>query len=115
MPSPALPHFLCNPPPYPTPPPPSPSSPRRVITAMSKPYVWVHKLVAQDRTGHMDSVRGALYNATFDVIVSADEGGTVCVWSLATGAREGRFNKAHGDAKVWGGREAQLNMAADPG
>ena len=45
------------------------SSLRRVLTTMSKPYVWVHKLVAQDRTGHMESVRGALYNATFDVVV----------------------------------------------
>lgn len=41
-----------------------------------------------------------MYNKTFDVIVSADESGTVCVWNIATGAREGRFNKAHGDAKV---------------
>jgi hypothetical protein len=48
----------------------------------------------------MDSVKGAIYNATFDVIVSADEAGTVCVWKVGTGAREGRFNKAHGDAKV---------------
>ena len=73
---------------------------------MSKPYVWVHKLVAQDRTGHMESVRGALYNSTFDVIVSADEAGTVCVWNIADGSREGRFTKAHADAKAgpyWGG------------
>ncbi|GAX72651.1 hypothetical protein CEUSTIGMA_g107.t1 [Chlamydomonas eustigma] len=73
---------------------------RRAVTAMTKPYVWVHKMVAQDRTGHMDSVKGAIYNATFDVIVSADESGTVCVWKVGTGAREGRFNKAHGDAKL---------------
>lgn len=29
---------------------------RRVVTAVHKPYVWAHKLVAQDRTGHMDAV-----------------------------------------------------------
>jgi WD40 repeat protein len=73
---------------------------RRIVTAMNKPYVWVHKLVTQDRTGHMHPVRSVLYNLTFDVIVSADEGGTVCVWNIATGAREGRFMKAHGDAKL---------------
>ncbi len=67
---------------------------------MAKPYVWSHKLVAQDRTGHMESVKSALYNATFDVVVSADEAGTVCVWNIAKGTREGRFTKAHGDAKV---------------
>eukprot|EP00798_Chlamydomonas_sp_ICE-L_P024012 gene24012-9585_t len=71
----------------------------RVLTAVNKPYAWCHKLVAQDRTGHMDAVRGALYNAVFDVIVSADESGTVCVWNIANGTREGRFQKAHGDAK----------------
>jgi hypothetical protein len=73
---------------------------RRVVTSMAKPYVWSHKLVAQDRTGHMESVKSALYNATFDVVVSADEAGTVCVWNIAKGTREGRFTKAHGDAKV---------------
>jgi len=73
---------------------------KRVVTAMAKPYVWVHKVVSEDRTGHMDSVRGALYNTVFDVIVSADESGTVCVWKLADGTREGRFTKAHGAAKL---------------
>ncbi len=45
-------------------------------------------------------VRGALFNKTFSVIVSADESGTVCVWNVLNGHREGRFQKAHGDAKV---------------
>ncbi|KAJ9529394.1 hypothetical protein QJQ45_013762 [Haematococcus lacustris] len=73
---------------------------RRLITAVNKPYVWVHKLVAQDRTGHMEAVRGVLYNMVFSVIVSADENGTVCVWNVTNGQREGRFQKAHGDAKL---------------
>jgi hypothetical protein len=29
---------------------------RRVITAVNKPHAWIHKLVAQDRTGHMEPV-----------------------------------------------------------
>lgn len=45
-------------------------------------------------------VRGCLYNYTFHVIVTADEGGAVCVWNINNGQREGRFLKAHGDAKV---------------
>uniref|UniRef100_A0A7S0WPJ8 EF-hand domain-containing protein n=1 Tax=Chlamydomonas leiostraca TaxID=1034604 RepID=A0A7S0WPJ8_9CHLO len=73
---------------------------RRVITAMNRPYVWVHKMVAQDRTGHMDAVRGVLYNHTFGVVVTADESGTVCVWNITNGQREGRFMKAHGEAKL---------------
>lgn len=48
----------------------------------------------------MSPVRSVLYNLTFDVIVSADVAGTVCVWNIATGAREGRFMKAHGEAKL---------------
>lgn len=73
---------------------------RRLITAVAKPYVWVHKMVAQDRTGHMDSVRAAMYNSVFGIIVSVDEGGTVCVWNLSNGSREGRFTRAHGDSRV---------------
>lgn len=45
-------------------------------------------------------VRGCLYNNTFHVVVTADEGGAVCVWNIANGQREGRFLKAHGEAKV---------------
>lgn len=47
-------------------------------------------------------VRGCLYNSTFHVVVSADEGGTVCVWDISSGQREGRFKKAHGDVRVGG-------------
>jgi hypothetical protein len=49
---------------------------------------------------HGLQVRGVLYNAIFSVVVSADENGTVCVWNITNGQREGRFMKAHGDAKV---------------
>jgi hypothetical protein len=38
--------------------------------------------ITQDRTGHKDPVRGALYNSAFAVIVSVDEAGTTCVWNL---------------------------------
>jgi hypothetical protein len=39
-------------------------------------------VITQDRTGHREPVRGAQYNATFGVVVSVDEGGTVCGWNL---------------------------------
>lgn len=47
-------------------------------------YVCVLPLqaITQDRTGHKDPVRGALYNSAFAVIVSVDEAGTTCVWNL---------------------------------
>lgn len=48
----------------------------------------------------MEPVRAALYNSVFSIIVSVDEAGTVCTWDFSTGAREGRFVKAHGDSKV---------------
>ncbi|GIL56855.1 hypothetical protein Vafri_12156, partial [Volvox africanus] len=73
---------------------------RRCVTAVSKPYVWVHKMVAQDRTGHMDPIRAGLFNSIFGVIVTVDEGGTVCVWDLMTGTREGRFTRSQGDSRI---------------
>lgn len=48
----------------------------------------------------MDSVRSALFNSVFGVVVSVDEAGTVCTWDMATGAREGRFTKAHMESRV---------------
>ncbi len=50
--------------------------------------------------GKLVQVRGTLFNETFSVIVTADESGTVCVWNVLNGHREGRFQKAHGTAKV---------------
>lgn len=73
---------------------------RRLVTALTRPYVWPHKIVSQDRTGHQDPIRGALYNPTFHVVVSADEGGTVCVWNMSDGSREGRFSNAHGTSRL---------------
>ncbi|KAG2439805.1 hypothetical protein HYH02_010440 [Chlamydomonas schloesseri] len=92
---------------------------RRCLTAVNKPYVWVHKMVAQDRTGHMEPVKAALYNSVFGVVVTADEGGTVCVWNTANGQREGRFTRAHGDARLtsacFDNNERRLLTAAGDG
>ena len=35
----------------------------------------------------MEPVKAALYNSVFGVVVTADEGGTVCVWNTANGQR----------------------------
>lgn len=92
---------------------------RRLVSACQKPYAWVHKLVTQDRTGHMEPVRGALYNKTFCVLVTADEGGTVCVWNVINGAREGRFSNAHENSRLtticFDKKERRLVTAANNG
>ncbi len=57
---------------------------------MLSPYKLAVLLPAlQDKTGHREPLRGALYNATFHVAVSADEGGTVCVWNMQVLVRVG--------------------------
>jgi hypothetical protein len=66
----------------------------------NQPTTPVTQVVTLDKTGHHGPLRGVLYNATFHVAVSVDEGGTVCVWCMQDGAREGRFSNAHGDSKV---------------
>ena len=52
------------------------------------------QVITQDRSGHRDPLRGALYNSTFSVVVSVDEGGNVCVWNIQVGgmcSRLGHF------------------------
>lgn len=67
----------------------------------------------------MDAVRHAMYNSVFGVVVSVDEGGTVCVWNLSSGNREGRFTRAHGDSRVtaatFDANERRLLTAANDG
>lgn len=42
-----------------------------------------------DKTGHREPLRGVLYNGTFHVAVTVDEGGTVCVWRMQVGRLAG--------------------------
>lgn len=46
---------------------------RRLVTANKKPYIWHHKMVLQDKTGHQAPCVKAIYNSAFFVVVSADE------------------------------------------
>lgn len=46
---------------------------KRLVTTIKKPYVWEHKLVMQDTTGHRGACVKAIYNSAFFVVVSADE------------------------------------------
>lgn len=46
---------------------------KRLITAGKKPYLWEHKLVMRDASGHRGPCVKAMYNSAFFVVVSADE------------------------------------------
>jgi WD40 repeat protein len=41
-----------------------------------------------------------MFNHVFGVIISVDEGGTVCVWDASSGARDSRFMHAHGESRL---------------
>ena len=49
---------------------------------------------------HNRPVCRALFNRTFDVVVSGDDASVVCVWNVATGDLEFRFDKCHGTNKI---------------
>lgn len=46
---------------------------KRLITAAKRPYLWEHKLVMRDASGHRGPCARAMYNSAFFVVVSADE------------------------------------------
>lgn len=46
---------------------------KRLITAARRPYMWQHKLIMKDRTGHRSACVKAVYNSTFFVVVSVDD------------------------------------------
>ncbi|KAL4852837.1 WD repeat-containing protein 64 [Chlorella vulgaris] len=64
---------------------------RRLVCASHRPVVWSHQPVEVERL-HDCRLVSALYNATFSVVVSGDEGGTICLWNLQNGRREGGFS-----------------------
>jgi hypothetical protein len=59
------------------------------------------QVVTQDRTGHKDPVRGALYNAAFAVVVSVDEAGTTCVWNLQVNLQQHLWDWRCGGDVPW--------------
>jgi len=46
---------------------------KRLITASRRPFMWEHKLIMKDRTGHRSACVKAVYNSTFFVVVSVDD------------------------------------------
>lgn len=69
---------------------------------------------------HRDAVKGAIYNSTFQVTVSVDEGGTVCVWNMQNGSRESRFRAVTSEsaritAMTFDKNERRLLTAANDG
>lgn len=46
---------------------------KRLITASRRPFMWQHKLIMKDRTGHRSACVKAVYNSTFYVVVSVDD------------------------------------------
>eukprot|EP00887_Chlorella_sp_A99_P002238 scaffold10.g2238.t1 len=81
---------------------------RRLVTAVHKPATWGLAAPPAEAT-HDRELCAALYCATFRVVVSGDEGGTICMWDALTGAREGGFALAGGG----GGAPKLTAMAFD--
>lgn len=46
---------------------------KRLITASRRPFMWEHKLIMKDRTGHRSACVKAVYNSIFFVVVSVDD------------------------------------------
>lgn len=47
-------------------------------------------------TGHAARITAVAHNALFQLVVSGDVAGTVCVWTLSSGRLHFRFERAHG-------------------
>jgi len=79
-----------------------------LVTADKRPLLWAQTRKAGAAAaaaaeaacplGHKHALVGALYNAHFHLVVSADSGGAVCVWDVRSGARRFRFE--HGGARI---------------
>ncbi|KAL4440619.1 hypothetical protein ABPG75_003620 [Micractinium tetrahymenae] len=94
------------------------TSRRRLVCASHRPVAWSHRRIEVERQ-HDARLVSALYNQTFSVVVSGDEGGTICMWNVQSGQREGGFSLHSKPAAVAAGGHgskagAMLAPAAPP-
>lgn len=74
-----------------------------LVTAGSVPALWAVRKAArgeQREPRALDTPSLAVYNATFGVVVCTDGAYALAVWRVETGQCLGRFERAHGTAKV---------------
>ncbi|KAL0018315.1 hypothetical protein WJX77_008577 [Trebouxia sp. C0004] len=72
----------------------------RMVTAFHRLAVWPHMCVSDDNAGHEEPLVAALYNNLFQVVISGDESGTICMWNIHTGERQGHFKHCHGHGRL---------------
>ncbi|KAK9807406.1 hypothetical protein WJX73_001378 [Symbiochloris irregularis] len=76
------------------------SGKKRLVSIKHRPAVWSQKCISDLSSSHETPLVGALVNASFDMVASGDESGTICMWDLTTGKQESHMNEAHGSAKL---------------
>lgn len=57
---------------------------------------WHFRTQEQIKTSHENSVAYALYNDSFESVVSADDDGYVALWDIENGKLMSKFGDAHG-------------------
>lgn len=67
-----------------------------LVTATTRLRPWPLKSqITQGLIGHRSQVIGAAFSSEFNEIVSVDQDGVVCSWSVFSGKMRFRFENAH--------------------
>ena len=62
--------------------------------------MWPHKCNTNQNKGHDVPVCSALFNSSFNLVISGDDSSSVYVWKVDDGERVSRFQHAHGTSKI---------------
>ena len=85
----------------------------QLVTVAHRPATWAHRAPPAEQL-HKGVLVAALFSAPFRVVVSGDEGGTVCLWDASTGRREGGFSMLAGGSPSSGSSSGASSGASSP-
>ena len=71
-----------------------------ILLGSRKVNKWLFKTQEEIKTSHEHPISVAIYNKTFENVVSCDDGSFISVWDIENGELLSKFGEVHGTQKI---------------
>ncbi len=71
-----------------------------IVLGSRKINLWLFKTQEEIKTSHEYPVSIALFNKTFEAVVSCDDGSFIALWDIENGKLMSKFGNSHNKSKI---------------